>query len=71
MNTEESFYKEKQKYEKEIDKLVEKKVDFDSFFGRWRLLSILKKARKKVKYEDYVILRNKVKEAIEHSKESN
>ena len=69
MNTEESFYKEKQKYEKEIDKLVEKKVDFDSFFGRWRLLSILKNARKKVKYEDYVILRNKVEWAIEHSKD--
>ncbi len=71
MNNEESFYKEKQKAEKAIDKLVEKKVNFNSFLGRWRLLSIIKRARKKVKYEDYVTLRNKVQEAIERNRESN
>ena len=70
MNNEESFYKDKQKFEKEIDKLVENKK-VASFLGRWRLLSIVKKARKKLKYEDYVIIRNKVMEALEHNKESN
>ncbi len=70
MNNEESFYKEKQKFEKEIDKLVENKK-ITSFLGRWRLLSIVKRARKKLKHEDYVIIRNKVMEALEHSKNSN
>jgi hypothetical protein len=56
----------KQQLEKELDNLIAAQKA-STFFGRLKLFSVLKRARTRVKYDDYVALENKVVEAIKAS----
>ena len=56
-----------QQFEEELDKIIGAEKAAGTFLGRLKLFRILKRAKTRVKYDDYVALRNKVTEAIERS----
>ncbi len=56
-----------QQFEEELDKIIGAGKAASTFFGRLKLLRVLKRARRRVKYDDYLALQNKVMEAIKAS----